>query len=384
MNLGSNSFIADDGSDNSEMSPTLFGVQNAAGTKYSYLDKTGLNVTDSAAGDTMNLNAGGLTFPDATSQYSAAVNADWNATSGLAEILNKPTIPDAQIQSDWNQTNNVALDYIKNKPTSLPPNGTAGGDLQGSFPSPVVHRIHSYDMQSGLPSDGQTWVVVPTPFGTQPVEWRHQKLNVTQLGDSTSVGQNLVKLTNPSAISFPRINADNSVTARTPAQVLTDLGIAGTIILGRDFTGASVSNTTTNTLVFSTLIPANTLQASDFIELISQFQSSVGNGVNVSWRVYLNTTPTIGGTQIAIWSNSVGTGNTGFLRNIFVTAIGASGNIRLTGLANGVTNPYVANAAVISNVTINTTIDQYIVIAVQMGNATSTSTILGTIVKLTR
>lgn len=45
------------------------------------------------------------------------VNADWNATSGVAEILNKPSIPAAQIQSDWNQSNNAALDFIKNKPT---------------------------------------------------------------------------------------------------------------------------------------------------------------------------------------------------------------------------------------------------------------------------
>jgi hypothetical protein len=93
VNLGVNSFIADDGSDNSKMSPTLFGVQNSDTTKYSYLEKAGLTVTDSGAGQTMNVNAGGLTFPDASSQYTAAVNADWNATSGLAEILNKPTIP---------------------------------------------------------------------------------------------------------------------------------------------------------------------------------------------------------------------------------------------------------------------------------------------------
>ncbi len=44
------------------------------------------------------------------------VNADWNATSGDAEILNKPTIPNAQIQSDFNQTDNTKLDFIKNKP----------------------------------------------------------------------------------------------------------------------------------------------------------------------------------------------------------------------------------------------------------------------------
>jgi len=48
---------------------------------------------------------------------AAQVNSDWNAVSGLAQILNKPTIPAAQIQSDWNQTNTSALDYIKNKPS---------------------------------------------------------------------------------------------------------------------------------------------------------------------------------------------------------------------------------------------------------------------------
>lgn len=48
---------------------------------------------------------------------AAQVNSDWNAVSGVEEILNKPSIPAAQIQSDWNQTNNTLLDYIKNKPT---------------------------------------------------------------------------------------------------------------------------------------------------------------------------------------------------------------------------------------------------------------------------
>ena len=76
---------------------------------------------------------------------AAQVNADWNATSGKAQILNKPTlfsgdyddlsnkpslfsgsyndladkptIPAAQIQADWNQTTTTAKDYIKNKPT---------------------------------------------------------------------------------------------------------------------------------------------------------------------------------------------------------------------------------------------------------------------------
>lgn len=55
------------------------------------------------------------------------VKPDWNAVSGAdSEILNKPTIPAAQIQSDWNQSDSTAKDYIKNKPT-IPTESTVSG-----------------------------------------------------------------------------------------------------------------------------------------------------------------------------------------------------------------------------------------------------------------
>jgi hypothetical protein len=43
------------------------------------------------------------------------VNADWNATSGDAQILNKPSIPASQVNSDWNSVSGVS--QILNKPT---------------------------------------------------------------------------------------------------------------------------------------------------------------------------------------------------------------------------------------------------------------------------
>ena len=49
-----------------------------------------------------------------------ANTADLGATAfsnDYNDLDNLPTIPAAQIQSDWNQSNNTALDYIKNKPT---------------------------------------------------------------------------------------------------------------------------------------------------------------------------------------------------------------------------------------------------------------------------
>ena len=51
------------------------------------------------------------------------VQSDWNEAdnTSLAYIQNKPTIPAAQVQSDWNQSDNTQVDYIKNKP-SIPAN----------------------------------------------------------------------------------------------------------------------------------------------------------------------------------------------------------------------------------------------------------------------
>ena len=155
--IGNHNLTADDGSFNSAMQPSLFGVENAAATIYSTLEYNGLNVVDSTTGDAMQVNASEIVFPDATTQSTAAVpqvnsdwnstsgvseilnkptipaaqvNSDWNAVSGVAQILNKPTIPAAQIQSDWTQTNNAALDYIKNKPT-LP--ATVGDMLKSVY-----------------------------------------------------------------------------------------------------------------------------------------------------------------------------------------------------------------------------------------------------------
>lgn len=49
------------------------------------------------------------------------------ATSGsYNDLSNKPTIPAAQVQSDWNQSDSTAVDFIKNKPTipAIPVSGT--------------------------------------------------------------------------------------------------------------------------------------------------------------------------------------------------------------------------------------------------------------------
>lgn len=56
-------------------------------------------------------------YADLTSKPTipaAQVNSDWNSTTGLSQIFNKPIIPAAQVNADWNST--TGLSQILNKP----------------------------------------------------------------------------------------------------------------------------------------------------------------------------------------------------------------------------------------------------------------------------
>jgi hypothetical protein len=81
------------------------------------------------------------------------VNADWNATTGDAQILNKPTIPAAQVNSDWNATTGVA--QILNKPT-IPAAVTNTSDLINDGEDGVNPFITALD----IPTTGQASTLV--------------------------------------------------------------------------------------------------------------------------------------------------------------------------------------------------------------------------------
>ncbi len=105
----------------------------------------------------------------------------------------------------------------------------------------------------------------------------------------TTVGGNLLSLTNPSAITFPRFNADNTVTALSAAATVTALG--GTTVGANLFGLANPSDVTfprfnaDNTV--SALTPLQTVAALGAVDLTST-QTVTG--------VKTFTTPTLAGT----------------------------------------------------------------------------------------
>lgn len=81
---------------------------------------------------------------------AAQVNSDWNAVAGVAEILNKPTIPAAQVNSDWNAVSGVA--EILNKPTipsvqDLQDVTTIGNETTNTI---IVKNVFGFQVKTAL------------------------------------------------------------------------------------------------------------------------------------------------------------------------------------------------------------------------------------------
>ncbi len=91
---------------------------------------------------------------------------------------------------------------------------------------------------------------------TQPANSNNTTLATTAYVDGavpsyTTVGENIAEFPNPSAVTFLRVNADNSVSALTAAQLREAIGIRWAQVSGSDYTTTSATESVVTGLSLS-------------------------------------------------------------------------------------------------------------------------------------
>lgn len=107
-------------------------------------------------------NDSGFITNSALTPYALSSSLATVATSGsYSDLSNKPTIPAAQIQSDWSQTDSTAVDFIKNKP--IIPSGVV---IDQTYDGTSTNAQSGVAIQSELSTNYQSKLVSGTNIKT--------------------------------------------------------------------------------------------------------------------------------------------------------------------------------------------------------------------------
>jgi hypothetical protein len=267
---------------------------------------------------------------------NAQVNSDWNASSGVAEILNKPSIPAAQIQSDWNQANNAALDFIKNKPTipstsglvpytgatqdvDLGSNGLTTHDLTVSHPSgsgvaasitkggsgealTVVKSSGSGNAASitggvTLISELHLTTDLADAYIASAATW-NAKQDALSEGTGIDITGNVITNTAPDQTVVLNEGTGIDVTGTYPNFTIANTNPAPNRWV-RTTDGTIVTGTTANTVTYTQEIAAGTFATGNVIRTMWRARK-IGVGGTMSMRIYVNSTPDLSGSPLLI------------------------------------------------------------------------------------
>jgi hypothetical protein len=342
------------------------------------------------------------------------------------------TLADVRIASaaTWNGKQNAittgtTLQYFRGDlsldtfPTALPPSGTAGGDLSGTYPNPEVHKIHGIDMQSGTPTADDLWI-----YGGAPAKWQHGKIKT--INSTTLIGSGNITtgtVTSVAALTLGTSGTDLSSTvangtttpvitldvptasavnrgalsaadwstfnAKQNAITLTTTGTSGAATLTgatlnipqysgglaayKITTDGAASSGTTNTFSQSVLVPGNSVALGNVLEFKLRGRKT-GALNSYTIRLYANSANNLtGAVLLGVYSGG---------------QAGAFGQqmVRTGVVKNATTNTEMMSVAVtnvatdfqnttFSAIAIDWTTDKYIIGAVQNANGTDSSLI---------
>lgn len=257
-----------------------------------------------------------------------AVSPDWNATVGQpGYIMNKPTVGGAQIPSDWAQTNSGAVDFIKNKPTTLAGYGITDAVTTSALANYVsnsflANTLTNYATTASVTTGLATKFNTPTGTTSQYLRGDGSLAVFPSFGTGTvtsitaGTGLSGGTITTSGTISMPSVG-----TAGTYSGVTT--GAQGRVTAG---TTRSFNYTTRALNTCYQVSATRDAFVSYSVDIATSLSLTAGQQGTVYLRTYTNSTCTTGAQELMRFVN----GQTGTL------TIGLALTQNVTGTLSGI------------------------------------------------
>jgi len=137
--------------------------------------------------------------------------------------------------------------------------------------------------------------------------------------------------------------------------------------------GTAVTGTTNDTLSRSLLIPANTFTGDGILEILARF-TKTGTAGTISTRAYINTSASLTGATLIATFNAGSLAGTVYSQAIRTARIN-SNTLTVIGLSSTQSlNDYISNSNAMVSTTFTTSVDNYLIFSVQLGNSGDTAT----------
>ncbi len=253
-------------------------------------------------------NPDAITFPQfnanntvtalSASAFRTAIGAGTSSTSGTVTSVGL-SLPSILSVSGSPVTSSGTLSAsLANQNANLVFAGPASGSAAApTFRTLVAADIPTLNQNTTGTASNVTGTVAVANGGTGSTTAAGARTNL----GATTIGGNLFTLTNPSSVSFPRFNADNSITALSASDFRTAIGAASSSMP----TFTSGSDQFPNSLSISPTTHATSKRAAIWIDGWSFLQDlngtgtkdfSIGQTVSGTYpsRLYINTSGNIG------------------------------------------------------------------------------------------
>jgi hypothetical protein len=197
---------------------------------------------------------GATSAANAIANLGVIASAEKGANNGVATLGSNGKIPSTQIPAVSFQSANV----VASEAAMLALSSAVVGSI-----AIRSDNNKNYVLSATPPSTLTNWIELATPTSVTSVNGNSGPsvtLTPTHLG-ATTIGDNLFTLANPGAISFPRFNANNTVSALSASDFRTAIG-AGTSNTSGTVTSVGLSLPNVLTVSGSPVTSSGTLSAS--------------------------------------------------------------------------------------------------------------------------